>query len=81
MVILSWKERQERVEARGAEYRAGLMTEQMFRAYLFSMRYRGEDIRLELGAYAPPPRAQTFEERRLEVSHQWLREYLSCPRK
>jgi hypothetical protein len=73
--MLSWRDRQERVQARGAEYQAGLMTEQMFRAYLFSMRVRGEDIRLEMGFYAPPPRAQTFEERRLEVSHQWLREY------
>lgn len=73
--MLNWKDRQERVEARGVEYRAGLMTEIQFRGYLFAMRYRGEDIRLELGAYAPPPRAQTFEERRLEVSHNWLREY------
>jgi hypothetical protein len=72
----SYHERQERIAARGAEYRAGLMTEDQFRAYLFSMRLRGEDIRYELGAYAPPPRAQTFEERRLEVSHNWLREYL-----
>jgi hypothetical protein len=73
--MLSWKERQERVEARGAEYRAGAMTEAMFSAYLFSMRYRGHDITHELGNYAPPAPGQTFEERRLEASHLWLKEY------
>jgi hypothetical protein len=73
--MTDWKERQERVAARGAEYRAGAMTEAQFRAYLFSMRYRGEDLRLELGAWAPPAPAQTFEERRLEVSRQWLKGY------
>lgn len=75
--MISWKERQERVEARGTEYRAGLITEAHFSAYLFSMRYRGQDIRHELGNYAPPARAQTFEERRLEASHMWLRGYLA----
>lgn len=68
--MIGWKERQERVEARGAEYRAGAMTEAQFSAYLFAMRYRGEDIRHELGNYAPPAPGQTFEERRLEASHQ-----------
>lgn len=73
--MLSWKDRQERIAARGAEYRAGAMTEDQFRAYLFSMRLRGEDIRHELWTYAPPTPPQTFEERRLEVSHQWLKGY------
>lgn len=77
-MILSWQERQARVEARGAEYRAGLMTEAQFSAYLFSMRYRGHDIRHELNNYAPPPPAQTFEQHRLERSHDWLRRYLGC---
>jgi len=40
-----------------------------------AMRYRGEDIRHELGAYAPPAPGQTFEERRLEAIHQWIRRY------
>jgi hypothetical protein len=71
-------ERQERIQARGGEYRAGLMSEELFRAYLFSMRVRGEDIEHELGAYAPPQRAQSFEERRLEASHQWLKEYIGA---
>jgi hypothetical protein len=74
--MISWKERQERVEARGAEYRAGLMTEAQFSAYLFGMRYRGHDIRHELHNYAPPAPAQTFEERRLETSRIWMRRYL-----
>ena len=74
--MISWKERQERVEARGAEYRAGFMTADQFRAYLFGARYRGHDITHELGNYAPPAPEQTFEERRLEASHVWLRGYL-----
>lgn len=73
--MIGWKERQERVEARGAEYRAGAMTEAQFSAYLFSMRYRGHDITHELGNYAPPAPGQTFDERRLEASHQWIRRY------
>lgn len=73
--MIGWKERQERIEARGAEYRAGMMTEAVFAGYLFSMRLRGEDISHELGTYAPPAPKQTFEERRLEVSYQWIRSY------
>lgn len=73
--MIGWKERQERIEARGAEYRAAAMTEDQFRAYLFGMRVRGEDIRHELGAYAPPAPPTTFEEARLEASRQWVRSY------
>lgn len=72
--MLSWKDRQERIAARGSEYHAGAMTEEQFRAYLFSMRLRGEDIRHELGTYAPTP-PQTFEERRMEISSRWIRSY------
>lgn len=73
--MIGWKERQERIEARGAEYRAGAMSEEQFRAYLFSMRYRGEDIRHKLNEFAPPAPSPTFEEHRLNLSHQWLKEY------
>lgn len=73
--MLSWKDRQERIEARGSEYRAGAMSEAQFSAYLFSMKLRGEDIKHEIGTYAPPAPKQTFEERRLEVSHAWIKEY------
>ena len=75
---MTYRERKERVETRGAEYRAGTMTEAQFRAYLFGMKFRGEDIRIEMGAWAPPAPAQTFEERRLEASRQWLRRYLDA---
>jgi len=74
---IGWREREERIEARGAEYRAGQMTEAQFSAYLFSMRLRGEDISHKLREYAPPKPPQTFEERRLEVSQQWMAEYRS----
>lgn len=74
--MIDWRERKELIEARGAEYRAGEMSEEMFRAYLFCMRYRGEDLRLEMGAWAPPPPAKTFEEHRLVVSREWIKEYL-----
>lgn len=76
--MIGWRERQERIAARGAEYRAGSMTEDQFRAYLFSMRVRGEDIRLEMGSWAPPVPQQTFEERRLEASSLWLRRHLDA---
>lgn len=75
--MIGWRERQERIAARGAEYRAGSMTEDQFRAYLFSMRMRREDIRLEMGAWAPPAPKQTFEECRLEASRLWLKGYLN----
>lgn len=73
--MLSWRDRQERIEARGVEYRAGAMTEAQFSAYLFSMHLRGEDISHKLREYAPPVPPQTFEERRFEVSHQWMEDY------
>lgn len=73
--MIGWKERQERIEARGAEYRAGAMTEEQFRAYLFGMNQRGEDIRHTMNEYAPPARGPTFEDRRLEASHKWLKGY------
>ncbi len=73
--MLTWKERQERIEARGAEYRAGAMSEDQFRAYLFSMHVRGEDIRHKLNEHAPPAPGPTFEDHRLEASRQWIRSY------
>lgn len=75
--MIGWRERQERIAARGAEYRAGAMTEDQFRAYLFGMRVRGEDIRFEMGSWAPPVPEQTFEECRLIASRQWLKGYLN----
>lgn len=74
-MLLTWQERQDRIEARGAEYRAGMMTEEQFRAYLFGARQRGEDIRHTMNEFAPPPPPQTFEEHRLEASRAWIRNY------
>lgn len=71
----TWQDREELVEARGAEYRAGAMTEDQFRAYLFAMRYRGEDIRHRMNDFTPPPPAPDFEERRREASRLWLEGY------
>lgn len=71
----TWSEREELVEARGAEYRAGEMTEDQFRAYLFCMRYRGEDLRLRMLDFPRPPAVPDFEERRLEASRRWLEAY------
>lgn len=72
---LTWRDRQDRVEARGAEYRAGAMSEEQFFAYLFSMGLRGEDIRSKLRDYAPAAPGLTYEDARLEASRQWLKEY------
>ena len=73
--MLTWQERQERIDARGAEYRAGCMSEEQFRAYLFSMNQRGEDIRHTMNEFAPPTPGPTFEDNRLDASRQWLKEY------
>lgn len=73
--MIGWKERQERIEARGAEYRAGAMSEEQFRGYLFGMRERGEDVRHKLNEFAPPAPGPTFEECRLAASHKWVRSY------
>ena len=75
-MIRHYAERIDRVEALRIRYLRNEITEAVYRASLHGVGgMSGEDIRHELGAYAPPPRAQTFEERRLEVSHNWLREY------
>lgn len=73
--MIGWKERQERIEARGAEHRAGAMSQDQFRAYLFGMRERGEDIRHKLNEHAPPAPGPTFEDDRLAASHAWIRSY------
>lgn len=73
--MIGWKERQDRIELRGAEYRAGMMTEPQFAAYLFGMRERGQDIRHKLNEYAPGKAVPTFEDNRLEASRQWLKGY------
>lgn len=71
----SWRDREDLVEARGAEYRAGQMTEAQFRAYLFSMRYRGEDLRHRMNDFTPPEPPASFEEHRMEASRRWLAAY------
>lgn len=43
-VILSWKEREERKQARADEFKAGQISEDTFRACLFALGYRGDDI-------------------------------------
>ena len=75
--VLTWRDRQDRIEARGDEYRAGAMTDEQFRAYLFGMRQRGEDIRHTMNEYAPPAPGPTFEDRRLESSRQWMKSYVN----
>lgn len=71
----TWRDKESRIRARGAEYRAGAMSEEQFAAYLFSMGERGEDIRTRLNDYAPAPPGLTHEDARLEASRQWLKEY------
>lgn len=75
--IVSSQDREELVAARGAEYRAGEMTEAQFRAYLFGMKCRGEDIRQRLAEFAPSPSPPSFEDRRMEASREWMAGYLS----
>jgi len=75
VTMRTWQEREELVEARGAEYRVGVMSEDQFRAYLFAMRCRGEDIRHRMADFTPVLAPKTFEEHRLDTSHEWLRRY------
>jgi hypothetical protein len=75
-MMISAKEREIRIAANGESYRAGALTEDQFRAYLFAMRYRGEDIRHTMIEYAPAPRSPIFEECRLEISRAWMLSYL-----
>lgn len=72
----SHQEREERVDARAGEFKRGLESEEQFRAYLFGMRYRGEDVRHKLNDNAPAPRVD-FEATRYQASLEWLREFLS----
>jgi hypothetical protein len=72
--MLDQRDQEERIQARGQEYFAGEMSEAQFSAYLFGMKLRGEDIRHKMREYAPPAPAQSFEEHRLDVSRQWLKE-------
>mgnify|MGYP001606221063 CR=1 FL=1 len=69
-------ERSERVEALKTRYLRNEISEAVFRASLHGVGgMTAEDIRHKLNEFAPPPREQTFEERRLEVSHKWLKDY------
>lgn len=43
-MILSWQEREERKQARADEFKAGEISEDVFRACLFALLYRGDDI-------------------------------------
>jgi len=52
-MILSWREREERADARAAEFKAGEIDEDVFRASLFALRYRGDDIDMAVRANWP----------------------------
>lgn len=43
-MLLNSREREERAQARADEFRRGEITETVFRASLFALRYRGDDI-------------------------------------
>jgi len=45
---LTHEEIQERAEARSAEFKAGEMTEPVYRASLFVLGFRGDDISMEV---------------------------------
>ncbi len=45
---LSHDERQERYQARTDEFKAGVISEEVYRASLFALGFRGEDISTEV---------------------------------
>lgn len=57
MTILSSKERDERIAARCAEFKAGEISESVFRASLFALGMRGEAIRTEVWLNWPEKKA------------------------
>lgn len=52
-MILSHHEREERMEARAAEFKAGWISEPVFRASLFALRMRGDEIEFVVNRYRP----------------------------
>lgn len=72
-------ERADRVDALRTRYLAGEFSATVFSASLHGVGgMTGEDIRHELGNYAPPAPGQAFEERRMEASRLWLKNYRNC---
>lgn len=55
-MMLDWREREERLEARAAEFRAREISEPVFRAALFALRYRGDEIEFAVNANRPERR-------------------------
>jgi molecular chaperone DnaK (HSP70) len=76
MTIISFKERQERIVARAAERQAGELTDATFRASLFALGMRGDDIAMEARHCAPAP-PYDHEEARYDASLAWMERYLN----
>lgn len=58
---LSWHEREERRAARTDEFKQGVISEEVYRASLFALGYRGDDISMEVRLHASmlPPHSIT----------------------
>ncbi len=76
MTIISFKERQERIAARAAEHKSGELTEAAFRASLYAMGLRNDDIGHEVRSSSPAPRYD-HEEARYDASLAWMEKYLN----
>lgn len=79
MTVLSFRERAERIKAREDELRAREMTEDVFRASMFALGLRKDDIIHRLNACRPAP-LRDAEEARYERSIEWLRDFLGGQR-
>ena len=76
MTILSFRSRQERIEARSAEFKAGEMTEAVYRASLYALGLRLDDIDHQVRFNAPISRYD-HEEARYDASLKWMEGYLN----
>jgi hypothetical protein len=76
-MILSFRERQERIKARADEYRSRESTEPTTSAALFAAGMRGDDIGHTLRSNEPTSRFD-HEQARYEASIEWLREFLGA---
>lgn len=69
---LSREEREERRQARIEQFKIGELTEPVFRASMFALGIRMDEVDFLANMHRPPA-PENYEERRMEASREWLR--------
>lgn len=73
---LSREEREERKLARIDQFKSGDLTEAVFRASMFALGQRMDEIDFLVHLHQPP-KPEHYEVRRMEASREWLRQRAS----